>query len=100
MSVLSMAVAFTLNDPTVWVLSGALGGLLTGQVMNSKGLNVLGDLFFGGIGALIGVYVAGPILRMTHHGTDARTILASAGGVVALIFARFALALRRHLKTV
>lgn len=99
MSLLSVAVAFTLNDPTVWVLAGALGGMLTGQVMNSKGLNVLGDIFFGGVGALVGVYIAGPILRMTHHGTDARTLLASAGGVITLIFARFALALRRHLKT-
>lgn len=67
--------------------------------MNSKGLSVLGDLFFGGLGALVGVYIAGPILRMAHHDTDARTLLASAGGVVTLIFARFALALRRHLKT-
>ncbi|HKV85487.1 MAG TPA: hypothetical protein VJN88_13085 [Ktedonobacterales bacterium] len=100
MSFLSMAIAFTLNDRTVWILAGALGGFLTGQLLNSKGLNVLGDLFFGSIGALLGVYIAGPILQMTHHGTDARTILASAGGVASLIFARFALALRRHLKTV
>ena len=100
MSVLSMAIAFTLNDPTVWVLAGALCGFLTGQLMNSKGLNVLGDLFFGGIGAMLGVYVAGPIFQMTHHGMDARTLLASAGGVASLIFTRFALALRRHLKTV
>lgn len=99
MSLLSMAIAFTLNDPTVWMLAGALGGLLTGQVMNSKGLSVLGDILFGGVGALAGVYVAGPVLRMAHHGTDARTLLASAGVVVTLIFARFVLAVRRHLKT-
>lgn len=72
MSLLSMAIACTLNDPTVWVLAGAL----------------------------VGVYIAEPVLRMTHHGTDARTLLASAGGVITLIFARFALAPRRHLKTV
>lgn len=100
MWLLSMAIAFTLNDQTVWVIAGALGGLLTGQVMNSKGLNVVGDLFFGSVGALVGVYLAGPLLRMAHHGTDARTLLASAGGVLTLIVARFALALRRHLKTV
>ena len=60
MSLLSMAVAFTLNDPTVWMLAAGLGGLLTGQVMNSKGLSVLQDIFSGGVGARAGVSIAGP----------------------------------------
>lgn len=85
MSLLSMAVAFTLNDPTVWMLAAGLGGLLTGQVMNSKGLSVLQDIFSGGVGALAGVSIAGPILRMARHGTDARAINYPAMVVIASI---------------
>lgn len=35
MSLLSVAVAYKLNDPVVWMLAGALGGLLMGQVMTN-----------------------------------------------------------------
>lgn len=85
MSLLSMAIACTLNDPTVWMLAAGLGGLLTGQVMNSKGLSVLQDIFSGGVGALAGVAIAGPILRMARHGTDARAINYPAMVVIASI---------------
>ena len=51
MTILDVTVNFTLNDPAIWLIAGAVGGLATGQLMKSRGGAILLDLFFGVLGA-------------------------------------------------
>jgi hypothetical protein len=52
-----LTVNFTLNDLTLWILAGVVGGLGTSRLMKTKGFAVLADLFFGVMGGLTGIFV-------------------------------------------
>ena len=98
MTFLDVTVNFTLNDPTIWLIAGAVGGLATGQLMKSKGGAMLLDLFFGVLGALLGVYVVGAILGVGRYGPVAVTLTAALGGVVLVVISHLVGVVRKHAK--
>ncbi len=95
MALASVTVNFTLSDLSVWLILGAFGGLVTGQLMKSKGKLVLGDLFFGLLGGLIGVYAIAPLLRVPD-GALTQWLLALFGGVVVVVVEHFVLDVRKR----
>jgi uncharacterized membrane protein YeaQ/YmgE (transglycosylase-associated protein family) len=95
MAFADVTVNFTLSDLTVWLILGAVGGLVTGQLMKSKGMHIVGDLFFGLLGGLIGVYVVGALMR-TSVGGLTQWLLALFGGVVVVVLEHFVLDVRKR----
>jgi uncharacterized membrane protein YeaQ/YmgE (transglycosylase-associated protein family) len=93
-----LTVHFTLNDVLLFIIAGAIGGLVTGQLMRSAGWMLFGDLFFGGVGGLVAVYLIGGLLHFSQYGFAAQLLLALAGGVLALVLAHLVLAVRRRAK--
>jgi uncharacterized membrane protein YeaQ/YmgE (transglycosylase-associated protein family) len=95
MALADVTVNFTLSSLAVWLILGAFGGLVTGQLMKSKGKMVLGDLLFGLLGGLIGVYAVGPLLRVPAGGVT-QWLLAIFGGVVVVVLVHFVMDVRRR----
>lgn len=82
MSVADLTVNFTVSNLVLVLIAGALAGLVTGQLMKSKGVNILGDVLFGLVGALLGDFVLAPLLNIGRYGFTAFLLLAVAGAVV------------------
>jgi len=95
MALANLTVNFTLSDLTVWLILGAVGGLVTGQLMKSKGMHMLGDLLFGPIGGLVGVYVVGALMRALAGGLT-QWLLALFGGVVVVVIEHFVMDVRKR----
>src|SRR5262245_1969844 len=74
----NLTVNFTINDLTLWILAGAVGGVGTGRLMKTKGLTILADLFFGVVGGLIGIFVIGTIINVGQYGLPGQLLLALA----------------------
>lgn len=98
MSILDVSVNFTLSDFAIWLIAGAVAGLATGQLMKSRGVNILLDLFFGVFGAVIGVYVIGALLNVGKYGSVAITLMAAFGGIVTAVIAHLAQEVRKRAK--
>jgi len=98
MAILDVTVNFTLNDPAIWLIAGAVGGLATGQLMKSRGGAILLDLFFGVLGALLGVYVVGALLGIGRYGLVAVTLTAALGGGVLVVISHLLGEVRKHAK--
>jgi uncharacterized membrane protein YeaQ/YmgE (transglycosylase-associated protein family) len=98
MHLADLTVNFTLNDLTIWIIAGAVGGLVTGQLMKNKGKLILADLFFGIVGGLIGVFVIGQLMHADQYGLAGKSLLALAGGVLGQVVARLVIELRRRAK--
>lgn len=82
MAIADLTVNFTVSNLVLLVIAGALAGLFTGQLMKSKGINILGDLIFGVVGALLGGLFLAPLFGIGHYGFTAYLLLAVAGAVV------------------
>jgi len=95
MALVDVTVNFTLSDLAVWLILGAVGGLVTGQLMKSKGMHIVGDLFFGLLGGLLGVYVVGAFMRASPGGLT-QWLLALFGGVVVVVLEHFVLDVRKR----
>jgi uncharacterized membrane protein YeaQ/YmgE (transglycosylase-associated protein family) len=88
-------VSLTLNDLALWILAGALVGVLTGQLMRGKGFGILGDLLFGAVGAVLSNYAAGFVVNMTTYGFVGRIVVALIGAVLFVVLARLVTSRRR-----
>jgi uncharacterized membrane protein YeaQ/YmgE (transglycosylase-associated protein family) len=95
MALANVTVNFTLSDLAVWLILGAAGGLVTGQLMKSKGMHILGDLIFGLIGGLVGVYAVGSLLKAPSGGLT-QWLLALFGGVVVVVLVHFVQDVRKR----
>ena len=100
MTILDVTVNFTLNDPAIWLIAGAIGGVATGQLMKSRGSGIVLDLFFGVLGALLGVYVVGAILGVGRYGPVAVTLMAAFGGMVLVVMSHLLGVVRKHARAV
>jgi len=98
MHLADLTVNFTINDLTLWILAGAVGGVSAGRLMKSKGLAIIADLFFGVVGGLIGIFVIGTIIRVGQYGLPGELLLALACGVLGQVVARSVLTLRKRAK--
>src|SRR5690348_5413433 len=95
MALADLTVNFTLNNFTILVILGAVAGLVTGQLMKSKGWMVLADLCFGLVGMLVGVFAVGAPLGISHLGFQGDMLMALLGSVFAVVLVH-AVAVVRH----
>jgi uncharacterized membrane protein YeaQ/YmgE (transglycosylase-associated protein family) len=96
MTLADVTINLTLDNLTVMLVAGALAGVITGQLLKSRGLYILGDVFFSLLGILLGVVVLGTLLDIGHFGFVGYLLLAIAGAMVTVVLAHFALLVRRH----
>ena len=96
MHLADLTVNFTLNDLTLWVIAGAVGGLGTGRLIKTRGMAILADLFFGIVGGLIGISVIGTIIRAGQYGLPGQLLLVLSSGVLGEVVARSVIVLRRR----
>lgn len=82
MTLADFTVNFTISNLALVLIVGALAGLITGQLMKSRGINIFGDLVFGVIGAILGDFFVGPLLNIGRFGFTAYVLLAIAGAVI------------------
>lgn len=82
MAIADFTVNFTISNLALVLIVGALAGLITGQLMKSRGINIIGDLAFGLIGAILADFFVGPLLGIGRYGFTAFVLLAIAGAVI------------------
>jgi len=72
-----------------WIVVGAIAGWLSGEVMKGRGFGLLGDIFVGVAGGLIGGWLAGSLLSVPAavNGINVTSILVAFMGAVVLIVA-------------
>ena len=70
-----------------WIVVGAIAGWLSGQVMKGRGFGLLGDIFVGIAGGLIGGWLAGEFFNVPNavNGFNLTSILVAFLGAVLLI---------------
>jgi len=74
-----------------WLIVGLIAGWLAGEVMKGSGYGPLGNILVGILGALVGGFLAGPLLGIADPwtGIDVRTIvIAFVGAIVAVALIR------------
>jgi uncharacterized membrane protein YeaQ/YmgE (transglycosylase-associated protein family) len=89
------SVSITLNNVALWLLAGAVVGVITGQLMRSKGFGVLGDLLFGAAGAAVANFAAGFVIDMGRYGFIGEIVVAIIGAVLFVVIARLVTSRRR-----
>lgn len=89
------SVSITLNDVALWIFAGAVAGVITGQLMRSKGFGVLGDLLFGAAGAAVANFAAGYVVDMGRYGFAGQIVVAIIGAVLFVVVARLVTSRRR-----
>ncbi|HEY7781317.1 MAG TPA: hypothetical protein VIC85_14000 [Ktedonobacterales bacterium] len=89
------SISITLNDVALWILAGAVVGVITGQLMRSKGFGVLGDLLFGAAGAAVANFAAGFVIDMGRYGFAGEIVVAIIGAVLFVVIARLVTSRRR-----
>ena len=84
MALLAVSVSVTLSDVVVWLIIGALAGIVVGQAMAGRLLFVIGDLIVGALGALLANLVVGYIVNMGPYGLTGRIIVSIIGAVILI----------------
>ena len=95
MTITDLTVDVTLNNLTLLLISGTLAGMITGQLMKSRGLSIVGDFCFSLLGMFLGVVVLGTLLEIGHVGYVGYLVLAIMGAIVTVVLAHVALLVRR-----
>lgn len=98
MALASLRIDVTLDNFTLLLLAGALLGLITGQLMKSRGVRIVGDLVFGVIGALISVLLLVPLLGVGRYGFPGDLLLAFIGSIVLVVLEHAFLVARNKAK--
>jgi uncharacterized membrane protein YeaQ/YmgE (transglycosylase-associated protein family) len=70
-----------------WIVVGAIAGWLSGEVMKGRGFGLLGDIFVGIAGGLVGGALAGLLFKTPTavNGINVTSILVAFLGAVLLI---------------
>ena len=70
-----------------WIVVGAIAGWLSGQVMKGRGFGLLGDIFVGVAGGLIGGWLATQLFKVPNpvNGFNLESILVAFVGAIVLI---------------
>lgn len=93
-----VSVTITLNSVALLAITAAVTGLVTGQLMKSKGINILSDLFFGVVGGFIFIYGLGYLLQTQKYGFAGQVVLAVFGAIISVVVLRFIATVRRNAK--
>ena len=70
-----------------WIVTGVIAGWLTGLVVKGRGYGLIGDLFVGLLGGLIGGWLF-HLFGWAARNWPAETIVAAVGGVVLVTLVR------------
>jgi uncharacterized membrane protein YeaQ/YmgE (transglycosylase-associated protein family) len=84
MALLAVSVTITLSDVVVWLIIGALAGIVLGQAMAGQLLLVIGDLIVGALGALLANLVVGYVVNMGPYGLTGRIIVSIIGAIILI----------------
>ncbi len=70
-----------------WIVVGLIAGWLASQVMRGGGYGLVGDIIVGAVGAVIGGFLAGSLLKIPNavNGINPTSILVAFVGAVILI---------------
>ena len=70
-----------------WIVVGLIAGWLASQVMRGGGYGLIGDIIVGVVGAVIGGFLAGTLLKIPNavNGINVTSILVAFIGAVILI---------------
>lgn len=98
MPLADVSVTVTLNSVALLALTAAVVGLATGQLMKSKGVSILGDLFFGVVGGFVFVYGLGYLLHIQQYGFAGQVVMAIFGAIISVVFVQFVATARRNAK--
>ncbi|HEX8035448.1 MAG TPA: hypothetical protein VF510_16445 [Ktedonobacterales bacterium] len=93
-----VSVTVTLNSVALLAITAAVVGLVTGQLMKSKGINILGDLFFGLVGGIVFIFGLGYLLHTEQYGFAGQVVLAVFGAIISVVILRFVASVRRNAK--
>ena len=71
-----------------WIIVGAIAGWLAGQVMKGSGFGLIGNIVIGGIGAVVGGWLAGMLFNVPNaiSGFNLTTIIVAFLGAVIVLF--------------
>jgi uncharacterized membrane protein YeaQ/YmgE (transglycosylase-associated protein family) len=68
-----------------WVVVGIIGGFIGSMVVNTRGQGLLGDLFLGVIGAVVGGWAFNRFGHSGVTGVNLYSILVSAAGAIVVL---------------
>jgi uncharacterized membrane protein YeaQ/YmgE (transglycosylase-associated protein family) len=70
-----------------WIVVGAIAGWLSGEVMKGRGFGLLGNIFVGIAGGLVGGWLASALFNIADamNGFNVTSILTAFVGAVVLI---------------
>ncbi|HEX9705724.1 MAG TPA: GlsB/YeaQ/YmgE family stress response membrane protein [Gemmatimonadales bacterium] len=74
-----------------WIVVGIVGGFIGSLVVSSRGQGLIGDLFLGIIGAVVGGWAFSLFGHSGVTGINLYSILVSAAGAILLLVAYHAL---------
>ena len=93
-----LSVDFTLNNLELLLITGAVVGIVTGQLMKSRGKNILLDLVAGLFGTMLSVFFVGALLNLRGWGFAGALLLALIGSIVCVVLAHLGVAVQRKAK--
>jgi uncharacterized membrane protein YeaQ/YmgE (transglycosylase-associated protein family) len=68
----------------VWLAIGLVGGLVCGWLLGARGRLLLGDVAVGGLGALLGGFLAAVLLGLDVADFDLTSVLVATMGALLL----------------
>lgn len=93
-----LSVDFTLNNIELLLITGAALGVVTGQLMKSRGKNILVDLVAGLFGTLVAALLLYPLLGFKGLGFAGALLLTIVTSIVAVVLAHLGMAVQRKAK--
>jgi uncharacterized membrane protein YeaQ/YmgE (transglycosylase-associated protein family) len=74
-----------------WIVVGIVGGFIGSMIVNKRGQGVLGDLFLGVIGAVVGGWAFNRFGHSGVTGINLYSVLVSAAGAIVVLVVYHAL---------
>lgn len=93
-----LSVDFTLNNLELLLITGGALGIVTGQLMKSRGRNILMDLVAGLFGTLVAALLLYPLLGLSSWGFAGALLLTIAAAIVVVVLAHLGMAVQRKAK--
>jgi uncharacterized membrane protein YeaQ/YmgE (transglycosylase-associated protein family) len=78
-----------------WIVVGIIGGFIGSKIVNKRGEGLVGDLFLGVIGAVVGGWLFNQFGHSGVSGINLYSILVSAVGAIVVLVVYHALSGRR-----
>lgn len=87
MALLAVSVSFTVSDLVLWLIIGALAGIVFGQALAGRLLEIVGDLAVGALGALLLNLLIGYVFNIGQYGLNGRIVVSILGAAILIAVA-------------